>query len=422
MLVQRSQFLFLHPESGYAFSPEQLLVGNLDIRATELLLIFCCHVARYETIAPDDLSFVCSIPDNRWVETNESALTADQFTILKRLVEVGALFVKNECPTDFWRSEMQMRDDGWSRQSAFYHFATQWERNHINRPLPNDVSKLVAAKDEAGDLMHQRIDNVGPPPPHFHEVSGFVEEIELDEPDGTFLRMPLLEALRRRETTRVFDTHRTLSKALLSSQLFYTFGTHALYHVYEDVYGLKKTSPSGGCLHPTECYPLISSVEGVPAGLYHYYGRTHALRLLKQMSEGDAREAANIVGGGQVFPSTAATIFILTARFRRNYWKYNNHKKAYLVLFQDAAHLSQTNYLVAAAAGLGAFYTSAINNKETNDLLGINGFSEGALAICGIGYPNAEQFNLKPPFQSYSPFAARDSSAGRNTSRPLPIG
>jgi hypothetical protein len=122
------------------------------------------------------------------------------------------------------------------------------------------------------------------------------------------------------------------------------------------------------------------------------------------MTEEESRELSHVVSAGQVYPSTAGYLTLLTSRFRRNFWKYENHKKAYCVLYQDIAHLSQTSFMVCAALGLGAFYTAAINNVEANAALGLDGVDESCLALCGVGIPSVEQFNLKPAFEEYRPW------------------
>ena len=71
----------------------------------------------------------------------------------------------------------------------------------------------------------------------------------------------------------------------------------------------------------------------------------------------------------------------------------------------DAAHLSQTLYLVATELGLGAFVTAAVNNGDIDDRLGIDGYREGALAICGFGRPAAELSPIDPEFVPFVPRA-----------------
>jgi SagB-type dehydrogenase family enzyme len=94
---------------------------------------------------------------------------------------------------------------------------------------------------------------------------------------------------------------------------------------------------------------------------------------------------------------------ILTARFPRSHWKYRRHQKAYATILMDAAHLSQTLYLVAADLGLGAYVTAAINSVQVDERLGIDGIEEGAIAICGFGHRVPGRHKLEPRFEPYVP-------------------
>jgi len=128
---------------------------------------------------------------------------------------------------------------------------------------------------------------------------------------------------------------------------------------------LKKTSPSGGSQHPVEVYPLVRAVEGVQPGLCHYAVEEHELELLESLT-GDEVTALNMeFTAGQAHFSSAQVLFLMTARFGRNFWKYAAHAKAYRVLYPDAAHLSQTLYLVCAELGLGAFVSAAITRTTS---------------------------------------------------------
>jgi nitroreductase len=68
----------------------------------------------------------------------------------------------------------------------------------------------------------------------------------------------------------------------------------------------------------------------------------------------------------------------------------------------DAAHLAQTFYLVCAELGLGAFVTAAVNGANIEERLGLDPFTEGALAMCGCGRPAARE-ELDAKFEPYVP-------------------
>ena len=105
---------------------------------------------------------------------------------------------------------------------------------------------------------------------------------------------------------------------------------------------------------------------------------------------------------GQMYPRNTGALFILATRFYRNHWKYRKHPRAFLVLGMDIAHLSQTFYLTCAALKLGAFFTAAINHHNIEKALGLDGYSEGVLGICGCGVPGAPPNYLDPTFEPVS--------------------
>src|SRR5207253_7919197 len=124
---------------------------------------------------------------------------------------------------------------------------------------------------------------------------------------------------------------------------------------------------------------------------------------LEPMSAEKARTAAAEFVCGQTYFAGAHVLFVLAARFDRAFWKYRNHPKALAALMMDAAHLSQTMYLVATELGLGAFVTAAINNVDIEERLGLDGYREGALAVCGCGKPAAEPSPFDPEFVPLAP-------------------
>jgi hypothetical protein len=85
------------------------------------------------------------------------------------------------------------------------------------------------------------------------------------------------------------------------------------------------------------------------ARIYHYNGRDHSLERVLALERQAACQMATAFICGQSYFGSAHASFILTARFHRNHWKYRRHQKAYAGMLMDAAHLSQTLYLVSAA-------------------------------------------------------------------------
>jgi SagB-type dehydrogenase family enzyme len=144
-----------------------------------------------------------------------------------------------------------------------------------------------------------------------------------------------------------------------------------------------KTSPSGGCLHPIECYVLAWKVSGLAAGLYHYDVESDNLRRLRS---GDLRAAAVRAASGQAWVGRAAFLCVMTAVFARTLWKYEI-ESAYRVLWLDAGHLAQTFCLLATSRGLGPFTTAAIQDTFLEKLIGLDGVKEFPVYLCGAGVP-----------------------------------
>jgi SagB-type dehydrogenase family enzyme len=160
-------------------------------------------------------------------------------------------------------------------------------------------------------------------------------------------------------------------------------------------------------MHSIEVYPLLRRVAGFVPGLYHYSVERHDLEALRCMSEAEVEDLAVLVTAGQAYVSGAQALFLLTARFPRSFWKYRRHEKAYAAILMDAGHLSQTFYLVCTDLGLGPFVTAAINERDIEEALGIDGFAEGAVAVLGCGIPGPSDPSRDPIFQPYTPAPSR---------------
>jgi putative peptide maturation dehydrogenase len=197
----------------------------------------------------------------------------------------------------------------------------------------------------------------------------------------------------------------------LAVVLRYVFGYHGYAPLLGQVTTLKRTSPSAGGFHPIEAYPVITGVDELDPGLYHYNAAEHALELLTRLGAEEARTAAARYVCGQTYFADAHVLIVLAARFERAFWKYRNHRKAFAALLMDAAHLSQTLYLVATELGLGAFVTAAVNNGDIEDQLGLDGYGEGVLAVCGFGLPADEPSPFDPAFL---PFVVRETGRERH--------
>ncbi len=241
-----------------------------------------------------------------------------------------------------------------------------------------------------------------PPPPVVASVAPETHvglpKIERDDFDAL---------LDTRITCRNYDPAANVSLVAFSQLMARVFGARGTGRPTPgfDVY--KRTSPSGGSLHPTDCLLIVQRVEGIAPGLYRYRIESHALEpvvpTIAPPQPGDAgtqllgdaaqrawnpdelRAFARIAVAGQDFFADAAVLCVLAPRFHRNFWKYRNHAKAYRVCVLDVGHLSQTLQLCATQAGLGPFVTGAINEVDLERAFGFTGYRQSPLVVCGFG-------------------------------------
>lgn len=206
-----------------------------------------------------------------------------------------------------------------------------------------------------------------------------------------------LDVLLRRRSVRSFAPE-PIDARYLSTLLFYVWGATSIQrNDLGDVF-LRKTSPSGGCLHPTEVYPILMNVEGFEPGVYHYSVRRHGLVLLSREDPGAwIGEAC----GGQEWVAEAGALFLMTLNARRLAWKYG-FSRAFRAALLDAGHLGQTFALVATWLGLGPFTTAALRDTMLEERLGLDYRAEPVLLLNGVGKVDAANPRPDRPRMSYA--------------------
>ncbi len=300
----------------------------------------------------------------------------------------------DDASTRLREAETQLASIGWHPHAAVYHALSRW------RAVEGDEG----ARDH-GDPAHlERLRSHaaihGDVPPHFHIRDDAVDHIRLPlEPlDDDFARV-----LRARRTTRHFRSDVPLPLADFTRVLYGTFGAIGTETLAPQVVAIKRTSASGGALHPIEAYPLVIDVQGLQSGFYHYESRSHAMELLEPMTREQARDLAAALTIGQTYFAEAHALVFHVARLDRHHWKYRRHPKAYKAVLLDSGHLSQTFYLLAAERALGAFYTAAINDADVSDRLRLDPLREIVIGANGVGVLDPQRNNLQLNPKPYSP-------------------
>lgn len=259
----------------------------------------------------------------------------------------------------------------WHPLAAVFHHATRWRDADCVQAMESTGTQTVQG-------LRQWLGSA--PPPALAERGDAAAARALPAPRHG----PLQALLQRRVTCRNFDPDAALPLVALATVLAQTFGVHGMQHAGEDSVFLKRAAPSGGGLHPLEAYVLVQRVQGLAPGIYHYRCAEQALAPLPAPAQPMAALLHAALAGQHWF-ADAPVLVVITARFERCFWKYRQHAKAYRALLLEAGHFSQTLYLAATEAGLGAFVTCAVNDAVLEQALGLAPMAEGVLAVCGLG-------------------------------------
>jgi putative peptide maturation dehydrogenase len=380
--IKRPRYVCFFCEDFPFLDVDELLRGRVKELARSQLAAFSILSGETVELSEADLELVLATPAGEWVEA------ADEDRA-RTLAHRGVLLMDDD---DGELDELRRRDEqlaalNWNLESAVYHFIARWHGVDLREDGPD----LLPPSNEA---LHEFVEAYGPPPPAFCAVPGDRVELPCVERRGD-----LYDVLCRRRTTRSFDSESGLPLDDFATVMHYVFGYQGYARLFGEITTLKRTSPSAGGFHPVEAYPLVLRVNGVEPGLYHYNSRDHGLERIATLDAADERELAAQFVCGQTYFADAHVLVALAVRFERAFWKYRNHPKALAALLMDAAHLSQTLYLVCTEMGLGAFVTAAVNNADIDEQLGLDGYGEGVVAVCGFGRPATEPSPFDPVFE-----------------------
>ncbi|WP_432261468.1 SagB family peptide dehydrogenase [Cupriavidus sp. TMH.W2] len=196
----------------------------------------------------------------------------------------------------------------------------------------------------------------------------------------------LQNVLRNRKTCRDFDGS-PLHVSEVAMALWATFGT-----VHGDTrgdleelglmpIGYRRTSPSGGSLHPSEAYLVAMNVDGIEPGIYHYRSHKHELSLIHDSFQ---RSMLGRLLCAQTFASDLSYGIFVTSRFDKMWWKYP-HSRAYRVALLDIGCLAQTFQLVCTAREIQSWLTGYFIDHEVNKLLELDTDRGSAMFFLGAG-------------------------------------
>ncbi|MCF7222821.1 putative peptide maturation dehydrogenase [Marilutibacter chinensis] len=372
MRIRRCAVVFLEPREEVAFELDSLLTGGDGLRRTRRWLALAPHIGEEVELDAGERELLGRLSPGQWVEADSLGEGA---AALQRLLAEGLVIAETD-PADPVRARWRERDQlfrqvHWHPLGATLHAFTRWE----------GVDAVQNTRDSRTGTAVEMREVLGAPPVEAAARTDAGDRLALPRvAPNDFDRL-----LARRATCRNFDPSRRLPLQAFAQLMQRVFAAQAEVRVSDDTVFLKKNVPSGGGLHPMECYLLVQHVEGLAPGLYHYHAVEHALEPLPAPDR-PLRELVMDIAARQHWFADAHVLVVLSPRFDRTFWKYRQHAKGYRVVALEGGHLSQTLYLSATEAGLGAFITGAINEKLVERTFGLDPISQGALALCGFGW------------------------------------
>lgn len=379
MKVRRCKVLFMEPRERLEFDLSSLMSGGNGLQRSQCWMALAPHLGEEVEVDAAECALLGAMSPQQWVQASTVG-SGDQDAVLKRLLKTGLVVGSGKRHAAHRERDEALRGVHWHPLAATAHAFSRWR----------DVDAVQAMQDTGTETVGELREVLGPPPPESADRSTCAPRLPLSRCGvGDFDVL-----LARRATCRNFDQQRALPHAQFAQLMQRVFSAQSQVRVSEDTVFLKKTSPSGGGLHPIEAYLLVQSVEGVAPGLYHYHALDHALESLPAPTLPLAQLAMQAVAQQHWF-ADAHVMVLLAPRYARSFWKYRDHAKAHRAITLEAGHLSQTLYLAATEAGLGAYITCAINEVPLERAFGLDHRCDGALAICGFGWRSREMVTME---------------------------
>jgi len=208
---------------------------------------------------------------------------------------------------------------------------------------------------------------------------------ELALPPPTPLEMPLMDALRRRQSVRSFSGQ-PIGLQDLSNILFYGAGVTRTPAVtmLPHLQMRFRSYPSGGGLYPVELYAFLVNVAGVAPCLVHYCAVTKRAAILSEDIEASTLREA--FGDCDNFIPTTGAVLFLTGIFQRTTVKYG--PRGYRFVMLEAGHLAQNLSLVTTAHNLGSLMWGGYLDDRLNALIEANGVDESVVHCMMVGREN----------------------------------
>ncbi|GEB15951.1 SagB/ThcOx family dehydrogenase [Pimelobacter simplex] len=147
---------------------------------------------------------------------------------------------------------------------------------------------------------------------------------------------------------------------------------------------MRRTSPSGGARHPSECYLLARSVDGLSPGWHHLHPRTPALCQLNSTADDEEQLAVDYPGSFGRADFEVAALVVITTVFRRNMYRYRE-PRTFRTVHMDVGHLAATFMALCSVARIETCAHDATSPAATESALGLDWLDEGAQYVIAVG-------------------------------------
>jgi SagB-type dehydrogenase family enzyme len=193
------------------------------------------------------------------------------------------------------------------------------------------------------------------------------------------INFPLGESFKKRKSEREFDGKQTSLKDL-SQLLFYSAGI--IEKREGDWNKTRRTYPSGGGRFPLEIYLCaLQNSDELKEGIYHYNVKEHSLEKILNKENLRKEIYPKIIWQDMILK--APIVLAISTVFERTTIKYKERGIRYI--FQEAGHLGQNIYLVSTALGLKCCALGGFDDDKFNELLDIDGETEGVIYVFALG-------------------------------------
>ncbi len=125
-----------------------------------------------------------------------------------------------------------------------------------------------------------------------------------------------------------------------------------------------RTAPSAGATFPLEVFAVVTQVEGLSQGIYHYRPQAHQLEFVRPA---DVLEDLFRACLSQSMILDAGAILVFAADFARTTGRYGQRGERYV--HNEIGHAGQNVHLQAAALDLGTVVIGAYRDEEVEDIL-----------------------------------------------------